>query len=183
MFRAIKNLAASTAASFLEKDRHVSSELLRRTLQSQVQTDELEIAGLDCTDNQIAICIKKSGALLRATAVLDIMLSDPVVDWSRRSLIFRLRSQTSLESGLLQRMVGYLVISLIETIQGEHIVLQKALAKRDDIMLEGNTVRVDLSKLPGYDRLMALPLIGSRIRLERVYFKDDGAYVRLGLDT
>ncbi|SFM94937.1 hypothetical protein SAMN05660284_00074 [Formivibrio citricus] len=181
MFNTLKNLATSAASSFLEKDRRVSTEVLKSTFQSQVEAAGLEIASLICSDNQVAIQIKKPGAVLKATAVLDVILSEPAVDWPRRQLIFQLSSRTSLETGLLQRVVGALVISLIETVHGEHVVLEKALAGRDDIQLEGNTVKVDLRKLPGYDRLIAVPLIGSRIRLDRVYFKDDGAYVRLGM--
>lgn len=183
MFNTLKNLANSAASSFLEKDRRISTDVLKNAFQSHVEAAGLVIFSLICTDNQVAIQIKKPGAVFNTTAVLDVVLSEPVVDWPCRSLIFQLRSKTSLEAGLLQRVVGALVISLIETVQGAHIVLDKTLAGRDDIMLEGNTIRVDLRKLPGYDRLMAVPLIGARIRLDTIYFKDDGVYVKLGMEA
>lgn len=180
MLNTLKNLATS-AVAVLEKDRCVPSETLKAVFQWQVRDAGLEVSELVCSDNQVAIQIKKPGALFKSTAMLDIVLHTPAVDWPKRSLVFQLRTKTSLEAGLIKRIVGALTLGLMEAVHGEHIVVEKALAGQKGVFLEGSSVRVDLSMLPGYDKLMAVPVIGSQIRLDKVYFRDDGAYVKLGV--
>lgn len=181
MFDSIINVI-DCAKSALTKERCISTILLKSGLALLLKDEGVEVTNLNCSDNQVAMQFKMPDANLKAfkaTGVIDVILSDPVVNWPNQTVSFTLASKVSIESGLLKRIVGALVVGMLETLHGEHAVLAKVLADHDEVSIVGNQAIVHLDKLPY--QLKDIPMLGSMVQLKSLYFKDNGAYIKAGL--